>query len=288
MLKRVLVAVIGIPALIGVLSFAPSWATMLLTAALCGIGAHELIHAIASEQGKKYPALTGAGLISAVVVEATAIPVFIYLADWAKKSGINEEWILPFAMLIVLILLFVYAITGYGKERAIPFSDVTAAIFAGLVFPLMLACLLQLRLLEYGEILVWMPLAISFGSDTCALFAGMAFGKHKMAPLVSPHKTIEGGIGGLLGGVLGLLILKWIARAVAGVTFLAYWQILVIGLACSVISEIGDLSFSVIKREYGIKDYGKLLPGHGGVLDRFDSVTFMAPMVYCLVLMLAH
>jgi phosphatidate cytidylyltransferase len=123
---------------------------------------------------------------------------------------------------------------------------------------------------------------VSFGSDTLALFAGMLFGKHKLAPLVSPKKTVEGGLGGLLGGVLGMLVVKWIAEPLTAAAF-SYGFCVLTGLVGSVISQIGDLSFSVIKREFGIKDYGKLLPGHGGVLDRFDSVTFAAPFLWLLL-----
>jgi phosphatidate cytidylyltransferase len=201
-------------------------------------------------------------------------------------TGASRPSFLPLIALVFVFLLFLNAILRYGKDSAVPFSDLTAALFAGLVFPLMLGCLLRMRLLPYGEVLVWVPLVIAFGSDTFALFAGMTLGKHKMAPLVSPHKTVEGGIGGLLGGVIGLLVLKWIALAAAGVVFLSYGRLIALGLTGAAIGEIGDLSFSVIKREFGVKDYGKLLPGHGGVLDRFDSVTFVAPFAYLVCTLL--
>ena len=163
-----------------------------------------------------------------------------------------------------------------------PFAHLTAGVFGGFLFPLMLSCLLRLRMGELGQVMVWLPLAISFGSDTFALFAGMAFGRHKLAPHVSPKKTVEGGVGGLLGGVLGMMLLHAVGSRILGSSFLSWGQILALGLLGSVIDQIGDLSFSVIKREFGVKDYGKLLPGHGGVLDRFDSVTFVAPFAYLL------
>ena len=135
-------------------------------------------------------------------------------------------------------------------------------------------------------------MAISFGSDTFALFAGMLCGKHKLAPKVSPKKTVEGAIGGLLGGVIGMTVFKLVADSMAH-TLTVYppiemaagpqisWRaVFALGIIGSTISQIGDLSFSVIKREFGVKDYGNLLPGHGGILDRFDSVTFVAPFVW--------
>ena len=106
------------------------------------------------------------------------------------------------------------------------------------------------------------------------------FGKHKLAPLVSPKKTVEGGIGGLVGGVFGMVLFNVIVSHTIHDAYMAPFHILLFGIVGSIISQIGDLSFSVIKREFGVKDYGKLLPGHGGILDRFDSVTFVAPFVW--------
>ena len=150
----------------------------------------------------------------------------------------------------------------------------------------MLSCLLRLRMDGYtgvGRLLVFVPLAISFGSDTFALFAGMLFGKHKLAPLVSPKKTIEGAVGGLVGGVIGMALMMFVGSWVIHDAFMGPREVLLFGILGSVVSQIGDLSFSVIKREFGVKDYGKLLPGHGGILDRFDSVTFVAPFVGLLL-----
>lgn len=278
--KRVLVAVVGVPFLLLVLIWAPDWATLLLVTALCGVGAYELMHAVTSGNGKRQ-------LILGTVEVALAIPLFLYwthaiYAEYPPQVYCFCQSILPMVMMIFLVLLFVYSITGYGKARQVSFADVTASIFAGLVFPLMLSCLLRLRLMDNGTVYVMLPLAVSFGSDTLALFAGMLFGKHKLAPLVSPKKTVEGGLGGLLGGVLGMLVVKWIAEPLTAAAF-SYGFCVLTGLVGSVISQIGDLSFSVIKREFGIKDYGKLLPGHGGVLDRFDSVTFAAPFLWLLL-----
>lgn len=278
MKKRIIAACVFVPVMIFLLSFAPAWAAMLLLAFLCAVGARELMHAAASGVGKKKltPVTMGAaGLLS----------VCIFAENELRQKGVPAH-LLPLEAVLALIfvfLLFLFAISNYGTENAVPFSDVTAAIFGGIVFPLMLSCLLRLRLLPGGWLLVWLPLAISFGSDTCALFAGMAFGRRKMAPLVSPHKTVGGGIGGLAGGVAGLLILKLAAHLLHAPLPLSMGKIVLFGILCSAVSEIGDLSFSVIKREYAVKDYGKLIPGHGGVLDRFDSVTFVAPMIYLLL-----
>ena len=289
MFKRVMVAVVGLPLLILILGWAPSWATMLLLAAMCAIGAWELMRAAAGEKGKT--------LIPLTVLAAALVPVCVYLEESianAELAAMMGESIahaaltalpeLPFVGLLGAVFIFVafaLAIHRYDEERGIPFAAVTCAIFAGLVFPLMLSCLLRLRMMPaIGMLNVFLPLAISFGSDTFALFAGMLCGKHKLAPKVSPKKTVEGAIGGLIGGMFGMAVMMFVGAAVISDAYLGPREVVLFGVIGSAISQIGDLSFSVIKREFGVKDYGNLLPGHGGILDRFDSVTFVAPFVW--------
>ena len=286
MFKRVMVGVIGIPLLVLVLSFAPAWATMLLMMALCAVGAHELLHAVGAAGDKPLTALTVgmAGLLPAAVYAQGFYGIELLTAEGETLPG--GELALPILALLFVLGIFLHAILRYGTEGAVPFAHLTAGIFGGIIFPLMLSCLLRLRMGAQGTVMVWLPLAISFGSDPFALFAGMACGKHKLAPHVSPKKTVEGGVGGLLGGVIGMILLHAIGTWALGESFLSWGQILALGLLGSVIDQIGDLSFSVIKREFGVKDYGKLLPGHGGVLDRFDSVTFVAPFAYLLAALL--
>lgn len=277
-----MVAVVGVPFLLLVLAWAPTGATAVLLTGMCAIGAYEFMHAVAGEKGKK--------LVPFTMLAAGLVPVCIYSEECIRNLELTALPVLPFTAILALVfvfLLFVFAILHYGKEGAVSFADVTAAIFGGLVFPLMLSCLLLLRIVsEMGKLLVFLPLCISFGSDTFALFAGMLFGKHKLAPYVSPKKTVEGAVGGIVGGVLGTLLLAYIGANVIRDAFMGPSHILLFGIVGSVISQIGDLSFSVIKREFGVKDYGKLLPGHGGILDRFDSVTFVAPFVYLTLMVL--
>lgn len=277
MFKRVMVAVIGIPALILILGSAPEMATMLLTMALCGVGAWELMRAVAGEGGEKLMRLTvlvaavfPAVMYEELVVDRTQRTYLVVLADLPLTAALA---------LTLVLLVFLSAVLDYTDDKRITFSDVTAALFTGGVFPLMMSCLLLLRLEDYGQLLVFVPLGIAFGSDTFALFGGLLCGKHKLTP-VSPKKTVEGAVGGLLGGVIGLALVKLVGLWLLGVPFLTWGQVILLGLSGSAVSQIGDLSFSVIKREFGVKDYGNILPGHGGVLDRFDSVTFVAPFVW--------
>ncbi|MDO4518262.1 MAG: phosphatidate cytidylyltransferase [Bacillota bacterium] len=124
------------------------------------------------------------------------------------------------------------------------------------------------------NILVWLAVITAFGTDICAYFAGVTLGKHKLCPVISPKKTWEGAIGGVLGtmiltGIFGFFFAKPIII-----------HCLIMGLLGSVISMFGDLTASIFKRKMGIKDYGNLIPGHGGILDRFDSVLFTSPLIY--------
>lgn len=276
MFKRVMVAVVGIPFLLLVLGWAPEWATTILVAGMCAIGAWELMHAVAGERGRPLVPLT--------VLAAALVPVCVYAelsVQYAELTALPRLPVTAMAGVVFVFLAFALAIHRYDEAQGIPFAAVTAALFAGLVFPLMLSCLLRLRMVPFlGEVLVFMPLCIAFGSDTFALFAGMLCGKHKLAPRVSPKKTVEGAVGGLIGGVIGMTLMAVIGGMVLGDALLAPVHVLVFGIVGSAVSQIGDLSFSVIKREFGVKDYGNLLPGHGGILDRFDSVTFVAPFVW--------
>ena len=128
---------------------------------------------------------------------------------------------------------------------------------------------------------VLLPLLAAWGADTCALFSCMLFGKHKLAPVVSPKKTVEGAVGGVVGGAVLVLIAAVIMNRTLDLE-MPLWSAVVLGAVGAVLGEIGDLSFSVIKRQTGIKDYGHIFPGHGGVLDRFDSVLFVAPFAELL------
>lgn len=274
MKQRILVAVVGIPLLLAVLCWAPDWATAVLLAALSVIAAHELLTAVCgAEKAKRWtalPAVTGALVIAAVYFSGE------HYAD--SPAGTVLRWLIAAAVLALLLA----SVLTYGRPGALVLQDVCVMAVAGLVIPWAFSCMLQLRMLPHGAGLVLMPLVAAFCSDSAALFTGMACGRHKMAPLVSPHKTVEGALGGIAGGVVGMVIFRIVFYFCTLVPLHIGWCV-VIGLAGALMGELGDLSFSVIKRQVGIKDYGRLLPGHGGVLDRFDSVLFAAPMIWMIV-----
>lgn len=154
--------------------------------------------------------------------------------------------------------------------------------FAGVILPFFLASFVRLSLQPEGDYVVLLPFAAAFSSDAVALFVGSAFGRRKLAPSLSPKKTVEGAVGGLVGGVVVLMLYGLVVQ-VFFFCQINYFYLAIYGLLGSVIAQFGDLAFSYIKRECGLKDYGTIFPGHGGVLDRFDSVIFCAPLLEFLV-----
>ena len=144
----------------------------------------------------------------------------------------------------------------------------------------MLSFLYQTRVMDDGAFLVWLIFLSSWGCDTCAYCSGMLLGKHKLAPVLSPKKSVEGAVGGTLGAAaLGLIFSTVFGGHMAQIEN----PQLACTLACAiaaVISQVGDLAASAVKRNHNVKDYGHLIPGHGGIMDRFDSMIFTAPAIY--------
>lgn len=171
----------------------------------------------------------------------------------------------------MILILFVY-VFGYPKYHA---EQVMAAFFGVVYVAVMLSFIYLTRNLPDGKFLVWLIFLCSWGCDTCAYCVGMLIGKHKMAPVLSPKKSIEGAV----GGVAGAALLGAIYAAATQGKMAEYALICAVG---ALISMVGDLAASAIKRNQNIKDYGKLIPGHGGILDRFDSVIITAPVIYYL------
>lgn len=182
-------------------------------------------------------------------------------------------------ILTIMLMLAVMVFT-YPKHHVNEIFEV----FFGLIYvSVMIATVYLTREMHHGFYLVWLIFIASWGSDTCAYCVGMLVGKHKLAPVLSPKKSIEGAIGGVIGAVLIALVYSVLIPASFHDIGMPYMIIAAIG---AVISQIGDLSASGIKRMFKVKDYGHLIPGHGGILDRFDSVIFTAPFVFYLCLLM--
>lgn len=284
MKQRWLVAVIGLPLLLLVLLACPDWATAILVCAMSGIAAYELLHVA----GKN----TSTAVTAWTVFAAAAQVMLVYQERWwyyvegvipfgsKFHAPFDLLWVMPWLLTVVL---FFFAVITYGKERALPFSTVAAGVVGGAVFPMMYSCILLLRMHDdYGRVYVLIPFVIAFVGDSLAMYFGKWFGKKKMAPHVSPNKTWAGFFGNLLGSVLGVMLLGYIGSRWLGyeADYLALAQL---GVCANLLGQLGDLSMSLIKREAGVKDYSHLFLTHGGMLDRFDSTLFIAPMVYFFV-----
>ena len=191
------------------------------------------------------------------------------------RTGHEEKSLAVFVTLLIC-LMFAYVFT-YPAFRA---EQIMTVPFGLLYVAVMLSFIYRIRVLDGGKYLVWLVLGCSWAADTCAYLVGVRFGRHKITPKLSPKKSLEGCIGGVLGSGLfgslyGLLLNKF---GVCGTKYILYF-----GIMCmlgSIVGQIGDLAASGIKRNYEIKDYGKLIPGHGGVMDRFDSMILISPLVY--------
>lgn len=213
----------------------------------------------------------------------TCIAVIAYLATALYYICLYFEqntFLMPVLVIYLLAVLAVYVFqypTYHDKQ-------IMVAFLALFYVSVMLSYVYQIRSLDNGLILVLLIFVSSWGNDTCAYLVGRAIGKHKMSPKLSPKKSVEGLIGGILGAgvlgaVFGILYHNFVYEmALAPLIFAA------IGAVGAIPAVIGDLAASAIKRNNDIKDYGKLIPGHGGILDRFDSIIFTAPIIYYMII----
>lgn len=201
--------------------------------------------------------------------------ILYYLLIYFKLEDFNIFFVILFLMLIMSA--YVISFPKYHTEQ------VTFVFFGLFYIALMLSFIYKVRMLEEGIYLVWLIFISAWGSDTSAYCVGMLFGKTKFLPNLSPKKSLEGCIGGVLGaGLLGFLYGFIFKDLITGISNPG----IVFAITCavaSIISQLGDLAASAIKRNHEIKDYGRLIPGHGGILDRFDSIIFVSPVVYYFI-----
>lgn len=241
---------------------APTWVTALTMAAMTALASYELLYTT--------------GLVKELDLNIYSAMMAVFISFWSYFGGNHGALVL--GVLVYTMLLFSELLFTSGK---VPVEKVGYCLLSGLVIPFLLTALLRIRL-NHGWAMLLIPFLMAYCSDTGAYFVGVFFGKHKMCPTVSPKKTWEGFIGGILIASVSMVIFALVMdRQGYEVNYLLA---VVYGLAGSVCSVFGDLNMSVIKRQTGIKDYGKLIPGHGGILDRFDSVMITAPLAEALLL----
>jgi phosphatidate cytidylyltransferase len=265
MKTRIIVAAIFVPLLFVVLFFLPPVVLAVITALICAIAAYELVRSTKE---------SGIGVYIIVAFAAAFIPI----AVWLKLNGV----VFMLTLFLMVLILFLLAIVKFKTAQPITLGEIAIALFAGFVVPYFLSTLVSLKMAS--RLYALLPFIVAFVSDGGAYFTGCFLGKHKATPHISPNKTIEGCVGGLVSAIVVMLLYGLILLLCDIKVNFAIMALY--GLLGSFVTQVGDLSFSMIKREFGIKDYGNLLPGHGGMLDRFDSMVFAAPVIYMLVVVL--
>ena len=262
MKKRIITAAVLVPLLLLVLYVAPKIVTAILFSLLSAFAAIELLYNTGLVKHFR--------LVIYSAVTAAVIPVWCYF-------GMNKALALAL-VLVFLGLLFMELMLSGLKLR---FEKLCVCAIAGLLIPFMLSSLVRIISVDGGRYRILIPFVVAFLSDTGAYFIGCRFGKHKLAPVISPKKSLEGVVGGVAFAVIGMLLYLLVVQLL-GCT-VHYGFALIYGFVGSLVGVFGDLCFSVIKRQTGIKDYGNLIPGHGGVLDRFDSMLFVSPLIELLL-----
>lgn len=266
MLKRTVVGLILVPVLLLVTLWAPKIVLTLLATACSAIAVYELLY---KTKLMRHPRMLVYTMIMAALV-----------AIWSHFGCSHPAALI--GVLLFYVLLFMELMLSGTK---LPFSRAALCMAAGIVVPYMLSALVRILSMENGRYYILIPFAIAFLSDIGAYFAGSFLGKNKLCPVISPNKTVEGLIGGLFAAVLGMVIYGLVLQFGFELK-VNYFYVILYGLVGALGGVFGDLSFSVIKRQTGIKDYGNLIPGHGGILDRFDSVIVAAPLVEALLLLI--
>ena len=189
--------------------------------------------------------------------------------------------VLPIVITATILISLIWLLCRPSKEEA--FRNWAWAIVGAFYVSWMLSHWLSLRGLEDGRNWVYLAILTTFANDTGAYFIGRARGKRKLAPAISEGKTREGAIGGLICAILGAIVIATVLNLIFPFTF-RYWQIILLGFLVSLFAQLGDLVESLLKRNMGVKESGNLLPGHGGILDRFDSLIFVGAVVYYYVI----
>ena len=265
MKTRILVAVIAIPILVLIIFFAPVWALGIVVGGIAAGSAWELLRCVEVDLRRRIR------VIAALC--AFCIP---FCCSFFPAAKVYET-----ALFLLFAYLFCELMLSFRKEKTMDFETVPVVLLGAGIMPILISAIVRLGLREHGSVYVLLPFVAAFSCDSGAYFVGCAIGKHKLAPHLSPNKTIEGSFGGFIAAV-GLMLLYGLvlksAKFEVNFPVMAVYGFLG-GLAC----QLGDLSFSAVKRLCGVKDYGNLIPGHGGMLDRFDSMFWTAALIELLV-----
>lgn len=284
MKQRVITAVVLLALLAVVVWQINTPVLVLVIAFLAAVAANEIMRCAKVENTFIRVVATGYAACVPFFASAKALTPWVSQAVWGKVIGAVPGVVYLIALVVVLLLAM---LKGYAYTT---FEDVAVSVFAGALVPFGFSVFIRLRdmfqIEQFGIYLIFYGLICALATDSGAQLAGMAFGKHKMCPNISPKKTVEGAIGGLIFSLIlnGVAIILYNRLADFKMDEFAVTVLLAACLPVSFLGMMGDLSASVLKRNFGVKDFGKIFPGHGGVMDRFDSSMFTLPVTYALAL----
>jgi len=324
MKTRIIASAVLLPIFFAILFVFPPIVLTIVISIIAAIAAYELLHATKMNGNKRVLVYTiTASVLVPMAVYLSSLTALTDEAVMMAEGSSSVTSINPYSLLTMLTLVFtiffflsclllieaVLTFKGFksiktassinpttgtksdtdaktdAAEKQLKYRQVIVSLIAGIVIPWMLSSLISLKTLPAGHLLVLLPIVSTFLTDSGAYFTGVAIGKRKVLPTISPNKTLEGFVGGIIIGAFGLMIYGIILSYATDLTVI-YPALLLYGIIGAVVTEFGDLVFSFVKRKCSIKDYGKLIPGHGGALDRFDSMIFNAPTMCLLVMLL--
>lgn len=254
---RILSAVIGVPLILSVLFFRGLY-LYFFVAAISLVGLYEYYRAMMNIS------------INTNKIFGYFVVIVYYIILLLPVTFNRPGFLIAFSVMI----LFTYEIVTQKHN----ISEISITFLGIAYIPFLFSHLLFIEKLKYGNIIIWLPLLTAWYTDTFAYFVGIYMGKAKLCPKVSPKKTVEGAIGGITGSIV-LSTITGIVINNLGIE-IGIIHFVILGFLCGIASELGDLAASYIKRYTGIKDFGNIIPGHGGILDRFDSILFTIPIVY--------
>ena len=272
MLKtRVISALVGLALLIVVL-YLGSITLGVVVSLIAAIGLYEFYSSVSTIKNVHPIKLVG---------YLSVLPLLILGLQETGWFNIDLNILTGISVCLIIFLCMTFIVLDNKKHNII---DACITTFGITYVPFLMSFLILIRNMDYGIILIWLIFIGAWGTDTLAYTFGRLFGKRKIIPEISPKKTLAGAIGGILGCFALMIAFGFIVRAYFSLE-ISFVALAILGLLCGMISQIGDWSASAIKRYVNVKDFGNIMPGHGGVLDRFDSILFVAPVVYFVLVL---
>lgn len=266
MLKyRVITGAAGVPLVILAIWFGDPWPWFTLLIAMAALAGTYEFYRIANFERREPLLYLG----------------LLYSLALVLSPHYGSPGVLPIVITTSILISLTYLLCRPSREKA--FHKWAWIIVGALYVGWMLSYWLSLRGLDDGRSWVYLAILTTFANDTGAFFVGRATGKHKLAPTISEGKTREGAVGGLICAILGAVVVAVVLNLISPFVF-RYWQVILLGFLIGLFAQLGDLVESLLKRNTGVKESGNLLPGHGGVLDRFDSLIFVGAVVYYFVI----